>query len=62
MNFLERKIARTKNFNENVKGWKVRYCTACMGSGWYDNTINGKQPKCGSCNGTGKEKYKPKSV
>ena len=62
MTFLERKAERTKHFNEKVKGWKEKYCIACMGSGWYDNTINGKQPKCGACNGTGKEKYKPKTV
>jgi len=31
---------------------KVR-CTACNGSGHYDNDGS---PKCGSCNGTGKKK------
>lgn len=30
-----------------------KVCCACAGSGWYDNTINGKQPRCGACKGTG---------
>lgn len=34
-------------------------CIACNGSGYYDNNINGKIPKCGSCKGTGKEKISP---
>lgn len=29
-------------------------CVACNGSGYYDTSINGKIPSCGSCNGTGK--------
>lgn len=61
MDFKERKKQRTANYEKNVKGWKLRDCTACNGSGHYDTTIRGKVPKCGACNGTGKEKYKPNS-
>lgn len=57
MNFLERKLERTKHYKKYVEGWKDRPCTACNGSGYYDH--NGS-PKCGCCGGTGKEKYKPK--
>lgn len=54
--FNERKQARKEYHDKYVKGWKQRPCTACNGSGRYDN--NGS-PKCGSCDGTGKEFYKP---
>lgn len=57
MDFNERKLKRIENFNKNIKGWKQRPCIACNGSGYYD--CNGS-PKCSSCNGTGKEMYKPK--
>ena len=53
----ERKQKRIEHFEKNVKGWKQRPCTACNGSGYYDD--NGS-PKCGACNGTGKEMYNPK--
>ena len=56
MDFKERKQKRKEHFEKNIKGWKQRPCTACNGSGYYDH--NGS-PKCGSCNGTGKEMYKP---
>lgn len=56
MDFKERKQKRTKHFDEFVKGWKQRPCLACNGSGYYDH--NGSL-KCGSCGGTGKEKFKP---
>lgn len=36
-------------------GWKQRDCTACNGSGRYDNDGS---LKCGGCDGTGKEKYR----
>ncbi len=52
----ERKEARRIHFEQNVKGWKLRPCLACNGSGHYDH--NGS-PKCGACNGTGKGRYKP---
>lgn len=58
MNFAERKEQRKTFFEQYVKGWKLRPCTACNGSGYYDNCINGKIPKCSSCKGTGKERYK----
>lgn len=59
MNFHERKKQRKDHFEKNEKGWKDKYCTACNGSGYYDH--NGS-PKCGACNGTGKEKYKPINI
>lgn len=55
MNFRERKQARTEHYEKYVKGWKQRACSACNGSGYYDD--NGS-PKCGACEGTGKETYK----
>lgn len=55
-NFHERKVRRTEYYQRFVFGWKLRPCTACNGSGYYDH--NGS-PKCSSCNGTGKERYKP---
>ena len=59
MDFKERKQKRIEHFEKCVKGWKQRSCTACNGSCYYDH--NGS-PKCGACNGTGKEMYKPKTV
>jgi DnaJ-class molecular chaperone len=56
MNFQERKEIRKKNYEENIKGWKLQACIACNGSGIYDDD---GAPKCGACNGTGKERYKP---
>ena len=55
MNFRERKEERKRKYWLQTHGWKLRPCTACSGSGIYDNTGS---PKCGSCNGTGKEKYR----
>jgi hypothetical protein len=54
--FHERKAARVEYFNRFVKGWKLRPCTACNGSGYYDHSGS---PDCAACNGTGKERYKP---
>ena len=59
MTYEERKKERTEYYNNYVKGWKERPCTACNGSGYYDNTGS---PKCGACDGTGKEKYKPEKT
>jgi DnaJ-class molecular chaperone len=53
--FRRDKKARTKHFDKSVKGWKLKICLACNGSGTYDS---GGSPPCGSCNGTGKERYK----
>ena len=55
--YAERKRDRKEHFEKFVRGWKLRPCIACNGSGRYDH--NGS-PKCGACNGTGKERYKPK--
>jgi len=54
--FKERKKRRTEYYEKNVKGWKLRPCSACSGSGVYDH--NGSPP-CGGCDGTGKERFKP---
>ena len=56
LTFKERKRERKEYYDKYVFGWKERPCTACNGSGHYDH--NGSPP-CGSCDGTGKEKYKP---
>lgn len=50
---------RKEYYLKYVYGWKLRRCTACSGSGVYDT--NGS-PKCGACNGTGKERYKSLKV
>jgi DnaJ-class molecular chaperone len=56
--FHERKAARKEYYEKFVKGWKLRDCTSCSGTGIYDNTGS---PPCGACEGTGKEEYKPRS-
>lgn len=53
--FHERKAQRKAYYDKYVKGWKQRKCTACNGSGYYDN---GGGHYCGACDGTGKERYK----
>lgn len=58
MDFHERKGARKEHYEKYIKGWKKRPCTACNGSGRYDN--NGS-PRCGACDGTGNELYKPEN-
>ena len=60
MSFAERKQARIEYFERFVKGWKLRKCVACAGSGYYDGGRPGT--KCGACSGTGKERYKPESA
>ncbi len=54
--FIERKNERKEFYEKFIKGWKTRPCSSCSGSGYYDS--NGS-PKCGACEGSGKEKYKP---
>ncbi len=54
--YHKRKLARTEYFKKYVYKNKLVTCTACNGSGYYDNTVNGRTPKCGSCGGTGKER------
>lgn len=56
MTFHERKAERREYFERFVKGWKLVTCSACSGSGRYDNTGS---PPCWSCNGTGKERVRP---
>lgn len=58
MNFHERKQRRADYYHRFVYGHKLRECSACAGSGYYDS--NGS-PACGSCDGTGRERYKAKS-
>lgn len=53
--FYKEKALRAEHFFRFVYGWKQRNCCACNGSGYYDN--NGS-PCCGSCEGTGREKYR----
>ena len=48
--YHERKQKRTKAFMAK-HGKKLIKCTACSGSGYYDNTGN---PKCSACGGLGK--------
>lgn len=54
--FHERKAQRTEHFRRYVHGWKLQDCTACYGSGRYDSH---RSPRCGACDGTGKERVKP---
>lgn len=53
--FFGDKDRRTEDYLRFEYGWKLRTCTACNGSGRYDH--NGS-PKCGCCDGTGKERYR----
>ncbi len=60
MSWLEDKEARKEHYLKYVYGWKLRPCTACNGSGYYDSCDRKGNPiPCGSCEGTGKERYKP---
>jgi len=54
--YKERKKKRTEHYVKFVYKVKLKKCTACNGSGYYDTTIRGKVPKCSACNGTGKER------
>lgn len=54
--FHERKAERKDYYMKYVYGWKLRHCTACNGSGYYDNCGS---PRCGACDGTGKERVQP---
>jgi DnaJ-class molecular chaperone len=56
MSFHERKKERKEYYEKYIKGWKLRNCTACNGSGYYDSH---NSPSCGACDGTGKERLKP---
>lgn len=56
LSFHERKAFRREFYEKYVKGWKLRPCSACNGSGYYDDDGS---PPCAACDGTGKERYKP---
>ncbi|MBD3251240.1 hypothetical protein GF380_02090 [Candidatus Uhrbacteria bacterium] len=47
----KRKQARKKYFLKYVYGWRLRDCTTCNGSGYYDSTGS---PPCGTRGGTGR--------
>lgn len=53
--FYDLKANRTEFYLRFEFGHKLEKCVACNGSGRYDN--NGS-PKCGACEGTGKNRYK----
>lgn len=54
------KARRAYYYFKFVYGWKSRKCTACNGSGYYDNDGS---PTCGGCDGTKTEKFRgPKST
>jgi hypothetical protein len=58
--FRERKARRKAHFFKFRYGWIERICTACAGSGRYDHYHS---PRCGCCNGTGKERVRgPKAI
>lgn len=54
MTYLKRKQERKAHYEQYVFGWRLRDCTACSGSGYYDSDGS---PPCGSCQGSGKERY-----
>lgn len=55
MTFHERKAQRTEYFFKHVYKKKLIICTACNGSGWYDNCDeDGNSIPCGGCDGQGK--------
>ena len=57
MSWKEDKAKRTEHFFKYVYKHKLVDCTACSGSGYYDRSDSkGRPMKCGSCNGTGKER------
>ncbi len=54
--YQERKEWRRQRFWASY-GKKLVPCSACNGTGYYDNTNRwGRVPKCGSCGGSGKER------
>ena len=53
--WTERKKERTEHFFKYIYKNKLKTCTACNGSGYYDTMLrDGTIPQCGCCNGTGK--------
>lgn len=59
MTYQSREAERTEYYKKYVHGWKLRPCTACNGSGYYDHDGS---PKCGACGGSGKERYRDPEV
>lgn len=57
--FHKRKKERADYYKRFVHGWKLKDCSACSGSGYYDH--NGS-PMCGACGGTGKVRFQPPLV
>ena len=55
MTFHERKRKRTAHYLANIYMHKLVTCTACNGSGYYDNSDGSH---CGGCDGTGRERKK----
>ena len=56
--YYVRKQGRKEYYEKFIKGWKLRPCVACNGSGNYDHNSS---PLCQGCEppGSGKERYKP---
>lgn len=52
--YHKRKQIRKEYYLKYVYGWCLYTCSACNGSGYYDNT---NSPVCSNCNGSGKERY-----
>lgn len=53
------KLKETKRKNQIAPKGKEKKCSACSGSGCYDQvTKSGKSIKCGACGGTGKDSIK----
>lgn len=57
--FHERKAERTERYFKYVYKNKLIKCSACDGSGWYDNCRpNGDNIPCGNCLGSGRERQR----
>jgi DnaJ-class molecular chaperone len=54
MSGSERKQLRKAWYEKYVFKNKMITCVSCNGSGYYDNSVKGRTPKCGNCNGKGK--------
>lgn len=54
------KAQRAERFYKSVYGHILKICSACNGSGYYDNRRKGDKgsPKCGCCEGKRKLKVK----
>ena len=52
--YWEEKAHRAAHYRSLIFGWRLRACSACSGSGYYDHDGS---PPCGACDGSGKESY-----